>query len=673
MRRAVITTLAVLALGLAPGLAHSPSSEAATGTAAISCKKVRIDPRLARVRYQSPADQLITEQMGPVTLTTYNPVSMNEYVSRTNIYFDFTNTSAAPVTVRLLDWSTLVANRPDFVFFLQAFAPNDHMRDNAVLLDVPAGATRTMELFASKDSRGAQSAEATLTFSFDVLGMGYRTYLPITFAAYDRYGPSSNLHLTPSARIQGRVTDTSGRPIRGAQVTITPLLGNASEIAFTKADGTYAIDITSTPGLKQLHGARPIAEPFTYALAIDKQGRQLAHRTGLTFAQGEVKACNTRLGTVPQLDYALIGEAKTSGPEGFWKIEFFGSGDRVVAIKGWHDANDEPVYVVAVDLAGNELWRHRTGTRCWGLDVSPDGQKIAVACADHKLTVLDVNGIVLHEEVVSDRQNNSHALSWSPDSTILLANYLQEGGSGLQAIDTRTWTRVWADPLINAYHAYWTNSPAQIIVTDSDGRVRSYTTGGQVRWTRSIGNTPIFLAVDDAGRVFTGGKSHDLFAWDADGNPLWRVPSTQKIMRNVDGYGVARDGSLLVVSTFSEGFTQALNAKGQVLWQRYLPRKSSTTPQGDKVVRFIGPGHNAVFVAPTGDFAMVGTLGNQWVRYDRFGAIQYASPVYPVRAGYPVDKEGSYQQAAQSLIATPDGKTVAVAFTDSTIRIYRQR
>lgn len=675
---------ALLASALVASGAITPAAAGPSAPSPVSCRTVRTDARLAKAHYATPADKQVTRQLGPVVMTTYSPVSMNEYVNRTNIYFTFTNNGPTPVTVRLLDWQRLQAEKPGFVMFVRSFSLNDVPRENVVPLEVPAGQTRTMELYISKelsfmvtDPRNTPDrAQATTNFTFDVAGTNDRVTVPITFAAYDRYGPDTNFHLQRSARVQGKVTDSAGRPVAGAQVSITPQTGNLGLVDVTGKDGTYSIDILSTPGLKELHGSRPIGDSWDYALSIEKAGKSLGYRGGLSFRQGEVKACNTKLASAPQVSYQLVGETKTDGPEGFWELAFFGGGDRIVGLKAGHDPYLGPAYVLAVDLRGNELWRYPTGGRCWGLDVSPDGQLIGVTCQDGMLRVLNASGQLVYSEAVgSDANANPHTVAFSPDGTSMLADvFIPNRGGGIQVLDTRTWSKRWTDLTMNAYHAYWTNTASQLVVGGSDGAVRSYTGDGQIRWQRSIGYVPLFLSIDTSGRVVSGGKTHDLFAWDANGTPLWRFAAANTVMRHSPGRGASEDGSFILMAAFNFGELQALDANGRLLWQRYLPRARTSMPGVEGQLRFQGPGHNATYVAPDGSFALAGSWANQWVRYDRAGASQYISPTYPIRPGYPTWKDGrALQPAVQTLIASPDGKVVAAGFSDSTIRIYRQK
>jgi WD40 repeat protein len=402
-------------------------------------------------------------------------------------------------------------------------------------------------------------------------------------------------------------------------------------------------------------------------MTVDAPGKALAYRQGITLAKGQVRICNVRLQPVKSLDYRLSSSTATDGKYGFWEMRLFGAGDRIVAIKGVHPpAQNSTAYVLALDLRGRELWRVATGEECWGLDVNAQGDRIAVACFDGIIRVLDASGATVATLRTTPGMDGTFARGpqtslFSPDGRSLVV----ETEQGTTVLDTTTWQPRWTTPE-RPYQVVWSADGSRLVMGAGE-LVMSYTSNGELQWQRPLGNVALYLSMDSTGRTYAAGKSRELFVYEPDGSLAWSFRAAHTVNRTFPNAGIVRDGSLVLLPTFN-GLDQALDRAGRIQWQRYLPLAPQVTPQGETVRAVYGPGHNSTYVAPDGGFVLQGTRGGQVVRYDSHGSLVWQSAVFPSRPGW-ID-DGHYS-GANAIVATPDGRVIVAGFMDSTIRIFR--
>ena len=237
-------------------------------------------------------------------------------------------------------------------------------------------------------------------------------------------------------------------------------------------------------------------------------------------------------------------------------------------------------------------------------------------------------------------------------------------------LDTSTWEVLWTVPG-DIYMAQWSDSPSQLVVASGFGVVSSYTSTGELRWRRGVGGVPLYINVDPSGRVTISGKSHTAYSWDANGNQLWFYELSNTTNRTRYGHGASADGNYLFFAG-QQGLEQALDSNGKLLWQRMLPESMEQAPSGDMQLRTHNPGHGATYVAPDGSFVLIGARMNQVFVYGRDGSILWASEQFPPRRD-DFDETGAYHPNANTVTATPDGRTIVAGYSDGSIRIFTKK
>ena len=78
-------------------------------------------PELDAPLPESPPDELISVTIGPVTITTYNPVTITRLENSTNLYFLARNNSTEHATIHFTSLIDIIQKKPDWIphFFHQ--------------------------------------------------------------------------------------------------------------------------------------------------------------------------------------------------------------------------------------------------------------------------------------------------------------------------------------------------------------------------------------------------------------------------------------------------------------------------------------------------------------------------------------------------------------------------
>ena len=358
-----------------------------------------------------PADRVTSLVVGPVTVTTYNPVTITPLEYGTTLSMSVRNTSTQAVTLQFTSWSELLSTRPTWMLFLFKLFGNEQASQPATIR-LSAGETQTLSFYMTRDNVSERRVETQLPFRFRVVESGDQGTLTLTIVGDDRTRDFFKSG-TKSAVLAGRVTSTDGRPIAGALVNVAflnnriPSFRNLFEVPQeirTDADGRYRVSVFSVAELQAGLGDRP--RPYgapDYFLTAEASGYALAHRSGVAPATGQTLTIDWTLQTSTQsAAYSMVGELATDGKQSYWWMRFAGNGDRVVSIQGQHSPELHiPGHIIAVDLTARELWRVPTGDECWGLDVSTDGHTIGAACHDGFLYLVSDDGRLLFKVQVA--------------------------------------------------------------------------------------------------------------------------------------------------------------------------------------------------------------------------------------------------------------------------------
>jgi WD40 repeat protein len=621
----------------------------------------------------APKDAPITRTVGALRIDTWNPVTMTPLEDNTHLFFTVTNTADTPRTVEHQAFGRLtVDGHPDVeVTIHRHFGESGNIDDAQVV--IPAGASRTLEFSMERFLTGQQPTTSIVPVTFRSVedGVSATFRLQVTSSGF-------NLALdnTRTAYISGRVTTPAGKPIGGARVSAGLFAMTNVRSTTTDANGRYRLGVLSLPDVRRLLGPRPLPYgDLGYFVTVDAPGYATVERTLAGPTTGATVTVNARLKPVPQLDYRQTGEFESDGTLAYWWLDF--AGDRVVAVQGQHPPVDQRTgHIVAIDLRGRELWRQATGGQCWGFDISPDKTLSAAGCDDGYVYVNRVaDGTLLFKRQTGDRpgMGTVGAVDFSPDSRRLAVDGAS-GATGFSVLDARTGEVQWTSSAYTqrpteqwAYKLRWSPDGTRIVAGDS-GLLTSYTADGQLQWRRQIGYAPFVLDFDAAGNVYVGAKDNMLYSFDPAGSLRWKQTLAQCPQMASLAFGPT--AGYLVMPTFS-GLLQAFRFDGSRLWQRVMPTLKVNWGPGTWVS---GVGHNAFMSTPDGRLMAIATRGYETTVYDRSGNLRWYHVAKARRdfAGEDPKSHGS-MTGGQSVAITPDGKTIAVGYADSTIRIFREK
>lgn len=643
------------------------------GRSTISCTSGRSLSELASAKYPKRDDRTETYQLGPVRITATPVVTVTDLEKGTNLYFTFSNSASSPVVVRVANWSSVAASRPNWLLHFWPVIDVEVSADGSFDVAVAANGSTTLKIYMSNESPPGVST-ATYRYRFELGGASVEIPMAVTWTNGE-FGDIGQ-RVPESARLMGRVVDASGAPVAGA--TVSAFLGNGlwKRGGTTDARGAFTIPLVSDEGMVALTGGRTTKPKAQWHLTVDKPGYRLAADPSLRLEHGKIRDCTVRLSGLAQSTYSLTGDVHFDDPYGFWDMEFFGAGDRVVATPGWHPTEavnvsptPRPGHIVAVDLAGKVLWRVPVGDWCWRIAIHPAGAPIATNCADGYLRIIDANGVVLKQIQISapTGYNSAAGLAFSPDGTKLFTGARNPGP---MVLDTTTWATLWTVPG-DIMMAQWSDTDAGLVTASLTGVINSFTSSGALRWRRGIGGVPLYINVDARGRVTVSGKSHTAYSWDANGTPLWNYELSNTTNRTRYGRGASADGDYLFFAG-QQGLEQALDSSGRLLWERLLPESLERAPSGNMQSRLHNPGHGATYVTPDGSYVVLGARMNQVFVFSRDGSVLWSSEQYPARRA-DFDETRAYHPNANAVTATPDGRTIVAGYSDGTIRIFTKK
>lgn len=184
--------------------------------------------------------------------------------------------------------------------------------------------------------------------------------------------------------------------------------------------------------------------------------------------------------------------------------------------------------------------------------------------------MVTVEGALKWKASIGDRPGGNFVedVRFSPDGKSLIVDG-GGGAGGFSVLNAQTGQIVWnsgasAKPgeiTQGDYKSRWSSDGTRM-VAGSNGPIALYTAAGTELWRNNIGESPLWLEIDDAYNVYAAGKSRELFSYDKNGNLRWsyRLAHTS----NEAVKGITADGSLMVIPTFN-GLLQTFDATGRSL------------------------------------------------------------------------------------------------------------
>lgn len=652
---------AALALSLVTGV---PATAAPTPTLALR--------PTAQYKITLPKDAPLRKQVGALRIDTWNPVTMTPYEDNTHLYFTVTNTGSTARTLEHRSFNNLrVDGFPNLNVTIHRHFGEGGNADDASIV-IPAGDTRrlvfTMERFLTQ-------RDTTSNVPFTFRSVEDDVTATITLRITTRWF-SGALENNKSAYIAGRVTNAAGKPIAGARVSAGLFAMTNVRSTTTDAAGRYRLGVLSMPEVRKLLGPRPLPYgKLAYFVSIDAPGHATADRTISGPNTGSTVTVNARLAPLSTLQYQQVGSYASNGTLAYWWLDF--AGDRIIAVQGQHPpVTQRSGHIVAIDLRGREVWRQSTGGQCWGFDISDDKALVAAGCDDGFVYVNRVNdGTLLYKRKTGDRpgQGVVNAVAFSPDGRYLAVDGTG-GQGGFSVLYAGTGDVAWTSAEFTqrpteqwAYKLQWTADSTRLVAGDN-GLLTSFTATGALEWRRVIGSVPFVLDFDTAGNVYVGTKDNVLQSFTAAGEPRWFQTLAQCPQMGRAAFGSA--AGYLVMPTFS-GLLQAYDFSGRRLWQHVMPSQKVNWGPGNWVS---GVGHNAFSSTPDGTLMAIATRGYETTVYDRNGNLRWYHRATARKdfKGEDPESHGS-MTGGQSVAITADGKTIAVGYADSVIRVFQRK
>lgn len=602
---------------------------------------------------QGPIGEMISAELGPVTLETYNPVTITWLENSTNLYFYAHNTGDSQVTVlgpRAFDVPVNV------VTFPSRESPKHFFELNPFPTPIVPGDTALFEFMLT---RGGDVEEVDMDFTFTLVETGEQTTLTVKVISTPPPGPETEA-LPETALIRGAVTVPGGAPLRNAQVTAFLFNDMREWRAITDSKGQFYILVPSLDVLQAALGDRPL--PYSslgYTLTAEAEGYTLGYSDQIEPARGAEIPMDFTLQPVSSREYVLSGELSTDGVYGYWWLLPRPDFDSLIAVQGRHPPElNVPGHIIAVSLTGEELWRVPTQVECWGFDVSTNGE-IAAGCHDGTVYLLSPDGELRWQ---FDSGGMNRWVQFSPDGSVLLTG--PGDGKDIVLLDVVNGKPLWSfgSNLGWLRNAVWSPDGERVLTGYSGGILAMLTREGQSLWEGSIGEFPMVFEMDADYNSYMAGKIRELFSFDANGNLRWRSRiGTHSVTAGADNMSAA--GDLIAMGTGS-GWLLVFDNEGNLLWQRRIHGNLQ--------------GHNALDMTPDGQFIVVGSAGevgnDGFVSlYNRNGALLWQTQ-YPdrrdlgiVTSPYAYDHN---QRGAITIAISDDGRYIAAGFGDSTIRIF---
>ncbi len=597
----------------------------------------------------STIEELKTYAVGDVEISVYDPITITGLENSTNVYFTAKNTGSGAVT---LSHSPFQQQSADGGSDMHLYS----MTNPSVI--ITAGAEETIEYMS------APFREGNLTFdvTFTIEETNDTETITVTVG---NNNTQRRMELPYTATISGTITDGSGSPLSGVEVSVNYF--NSERVADERTDsnGMYAVAVPSTDDLEAVLGDRERAyDSLGYFVYAEKDGYDIGYHDDITLQRGDTEMVDLSLDTVAALKYTMIGETQTDGIFGYWWIMPYDNFTNFAAVQGRHPSElNKPGHIISVDRTGNENWHIDTNDECWGMDVSKDGL-VAAACHEGTIYVADSSG---NTKWTLSGAGMSRDIEFSNDGTKVLVGPYQDQGTkaDFAIMNADDGSLVWAGSNVDNWlrAARWSADDQYIAVGLSGGTTMLYKADGTKVWTQYIGEFPMILEIDDDYNVYAAGKNRELFSYDVDGNLNWR----RRIGNHVVTAGadnMSADGSIIVFGTVGAKVF-AFDANGIILWQR--------TMKGEL------QGHNALDMTPDGEYIVVGTAGvndmSGYIHlYNKNGTLLWERQNVTDR---PAAQDGIVydhnQTGVISVTISDDGKYIASGHGDSTIRVFERQ
>ncbi len=206
------------------------------------------------------------------------------------------------------------------------------------------------------------------------------------------------------------------------------------------------------------------------------------------------------------------------------------------------------------------LWDYAAGDRVNTVDVSADGERMAIGARDNVVSMLDADGALLWTFTAD---NSVLGLDLSPDGRWLAVASEDRQVYLLDGDGNRLWQFKAQRPMNNAAVA---DDGSLVAATSNDLSVYALDDAGELLWEEPLGIGVQAVAIygkGDKARVIVGSDDGLVTIYSRDGNTLLR----EQLDYDVRSLDVTPSGGRILVGT-SDGMASLLNgSNGDILWQ----------------------------------------------------------------------------------------------------------
>ena len=586
------------------------------------------DAPLPEYPANAPKGEWVTKQIGDVEAKYFSTaIIRGASESGADYFIALKNNGNSEATVSFSSDDELRAFVPTWNLHFYSF------QDSPIKLS--EGEEKKLWFFASLDS----GTEEPFTVKFRLWlegNSGNAIELPVAFGAVEEsfWGKGTSV-------IYGYVKDSDGKPVANAEIHSLMNCGRVDFKEKSDSRGMYAMGVLAMEDIEAIYETRGETgcESNDYFVFAELDGHEYYFNEHVAPTRGEFARLDIVLEKKKgNVSYALKWEKQVEDNYGFFWVKPSADWGVFAATQAKHPPElGKPANFYLFDSEGNILWKQPTGNECWGIDIAPDGSKVAAGCHDEKVYAVDRSGKLL----------------WSFDSGAMVRStcFSKDGKKVLSGALGTLYLFNSADGTKKGipWGGQWLRNCT--FYQDDTGfiagarELAGFDSTRNQKWVNIIGEFPLFLGVDSQNNVFAAGKNRTHFSFDSEGKLRWkhRIPD-----HVVTAGAITPDGGRIAIGTVG-GMVYLFDNSGNLLWKRGVG----------------GLGHNAIAISSDGKYVVAGLAQENCVAvYNENGTLLWKG------CSEIADVSQDLIPGPNSVGISPDKKEIIAAYGDNYTREF---